>query len=340
LGTSFSWSQKKYSFPNSLREVSDVTQIAAPEMNYPRVSVITPSYNQGHFIEETIRSVLEQGYPNLEFSVFDGGSTDRTVEVLKKYSAQLSFWRSERDGGQAAAINEGFRRSTGDILCWLNSDDLHFRHTLSVVAGLLGSCLGQPVVVYGGCEMFDDRTHKKEVRKAMPFSQKLLETVDFLDQPSVFWTRKAWEIVGPLDESLHYGFDWEWFLRAGRLCRCSATDSLLSRYRIHEAHKSGTGGQKRWIELLRIVRRHSPPTVVNHYEFLLRRNSARWWLNKRMRLFLALRGPLRAFAGTVATLLSPPFWFLPAGIERSTLWQISGIGRSLLWCVSSYRKAC
>jgi glycosyltransferase involved in cell wall biosynthesis len=299
---------------------------AAPEMNFPRISVITPSYNQGRFIEETIRSVLEQGYPNLELSVFDGGSTDQTVDVLKKYNAQLSFWRSEMDGGQAAAINEGFRRATGDILCWLNSDDLYFRNTLSTVAGLLGSCLDQPVVAYGGCEMFDDRTHRKEVRPATPFSQKLLETVDFFDQPSVFWTRRAWEMAGPLDESLRYGFDWEWFVRAGKVCRFTSTDALLSRYRIHAAHKSGTGGKNRWNELLTVVRRHSSPAVVNHYEFLVRRSSARWWLNKRMRLFFALKqGPLRAFADTVATLLSPPFWFLPAGIQRITLWQISGI---------------
>jgi glycosyltransferase involved in cell wall biosynthesis len=294
-------------------------------MNYPRVSVITPSYNQGQFIEETIRSVLDQGYPNLEFSIFDGGSTDRTTEVLKKYGAQLSFWRSSKDAGQAAAINEGFRQATGDILCWLNSDDLHFGHTLSTVAGLLGSCLDQPVVVYGGCEIFDDRTGKKEVRPAIPFSQSLLETTDFIDQPSVFWTRRAWETVESLDESLHFGFDWEWFLRAGKACRFIATDALLSRYRLHQAHKSGTGGKTRWLELLTIVRRHSSPAVVRHYEFLMARNSARWWLNKRMRLLLALKGPLGSFADSLATLLSPPFWFLPAGIQRETLWQISGI---------------
>jgi len=294
-------------------------------MNCPKVSVITPSYNQGDFIEATIRSVLDQGYPNLEFSVFDGGSTDRTIEVLKKYSPQLSFWRSAPDGGQAAAINEGFRRATGDILCWLNSDDLHFEHTLSTVAGLLGACLERPVVVYGGCEVFDDHTHAKEVRTAVPFSQNLLETVDFLDQPSVFWTRKAWEIAGPLDESLNYGLDWEWFLRAGKLCRFTATDALLSRYRIHKAHKSGTGGKRRWMELLTIVRRHSSPVVVQHYEFLLARNCARWWLNKRMRFFLALEGPLGGFADSLATFLSPPFWSLPAGIQRNLLWQISGI---------------
>ena len=295
------------------------------EMNYPTVSVITPSYNQGQFIEETIRSVLGQRYPKLEFSVFDAGSTDQTVRVLQKYSADLTFWRSEKDGGQAAAINEGFRRATGDILCWLNSDDLHLAHTLSTVAGLLRSFLDLPVVLYGGCEIFDNRTHRREIRPAVPFSRELLETVDFFDQPSVFWTRKAWEIVGPLDETLSYGFDWEWLLRAAKLCRFISTDVLLSRYRLHQEHKTGTGGEKRWIELLTIVRRHSPEAVVSHYEFLLRRDSARWWLNKRMRLFLALQGPLRAFADPVANLLSPPFWFLPSGIRRNTLWQISGI---------------
>jgi glycosyltransferase involved in cell wall biosynthesis len=293
--------------------------------SYPRISVVTPSYNQGQFIEETIRSVLEPVYPNLDFSVFDGGSTDGTVDVLKKYDAQLSFWRSQRDGGQAAAINEGFRRASGDILCWLNSDDLHIERTLWTVADLLGSCLDRPVILYGACEMFNDQTQEKEIRSATPFSQELLETTDFLDQPSVFWTRKAWEMVGPLDERLRYAFDWEWFLRAGKVCRFTATDALLSRYRIHKAHKTGTGGKKRWIELLTVVRRHSSPVVISHYEFLMETNSARWWLNKRMRIYLALKGPLHAFADNAATFLSPPFWFLPAGVRRSILWQISGI---------------
>jgi glycosyltransferase involved in cell wall biosynthesis len=294
-------------------------------MKFPRVSVITPSYNQGKFIEETICSVLDQDYPNLEFSVFDGGSTDQTTEVLKKYDARLSFWRSSKDAGQAAAINEGFRQATGDILCWLNSDDLHFGRTLSTVAELLGPCLDQPVVVYGGCEMFDDRTGNKEARPPIPFSQSLLETTDFIDQPSVFWTRRAWETVGSLDENLHFAFDWDWFLRAGKACRFIATDVLLSRYRLHQAHKSSTGGNTRRLELLTIVRRHSSPVVVRHYEFLEARSFARWWLNKRMRLLLALEGPLGGFADKLATFLSPPFWFLPTGIERKTLWQISGI---------------
>jgi len=272
-----------------------------------------------------MRSVVEQGYRNVEYSVLDGGSTDRTIEILRKYDAQLSFWRSEKDEGQAAAINEGFHRATGDILCWLNSDDLHVATTLTAVAGLLGSRLDAPIVLYGGCEMFNDRTNWREVRPAISFSRELLELVDFLDQPSVFWTRRAWEVVGPLDATLCYGFDWEWFLRASKVCRFVAVDTLLSRYRLHEAHKTGTGGEKRWIELLEIVRRHSPPAVANHYEFLVQNNFARWWLNKRMRIFQRLRPWSPKIADSVADLLSPPFWSLPAAIHKEVLWQISGI---------------
>ena len=294
-------------------------------MDDSRISVVTPSYNQGQFIEETIRSVLEQRYRNVEYLVLDGGSTDGTIEVLQKYDAELNFWRSEKDGGEAAAINEGFGRATGDILCWLNSDDLHVATTLSTVAKLLGSSLEMPVVLYGGCEWFADRTLWREVRPAVPFSRGLLETADFLTQPSVFWTRRAWEVVGPLDETLHYGLDWEWFLRASKVCRFISTDALLSRYRVHNAQKTGIGGEKRWIELLEIVRRHSSPAVVSHYEFLVRNGSARWWLNKRMRIFQRLRRWSPKAAGSVADLLSPPFWNLPAAIHKEVLWQISGI---------------
>jgi glycosyltransferase involved in cell wall biosynthesis len=290
-----------------------------------RISVVTPSYNQGQFLEETIRSVLEQSYPNLEYGVLDAGSTDRTIDILRKYDTQLSFWRSAPDEGQPAAINEGFGRASGDILCWLNSDDLQGATTLETVAQLMGSSLDQPVVLYGGCEIFDDRTHRREIRPATSFSRELLETVDFLDQPSVFWTRPAWEMVGPLDESLHYGFDWEWFLRASKLCRFVATDALLSRYRLHTTQKSGTGGKRRWMELLEIVRRHSSPAVVRHYEFLLRNDIARWWLNKRMRTAQRLQAVFPSFADQVATLLSPPFWVLPKGLSREMLWRISGI---------------
>ena len=104
---------------------------------YPKISVITPSYNQGIYIEETIQSVLNQNYPNLEYIIIDGGSSDSTVEVIKKYESKIDFWVSEKDKGQADAINRGFAKATGDILCWLNSDDYFFPDTLKYVASQL-----------------------------------------------------------------------------------------------------------------------------------------------------------------------------------------------------------
>jgi glycosyltransferase involved in cell wall biosynthesis len=291
----------------------------------PIFSVVTPSYNQGRFIEQTILSVLEQNHPAVEYLILDGGSNDGTVEILQRYHTRLSFWRSGKDRGQAAAINEGFQRSSGNILCWLNSDDLYLKQTLKIVACVLAARVEEPLVVYGGCELFNDRARFSEIRPAVPFSRDLLATTDFLDQPSVFWTRRAWEVVGPLDESLHYVFDWEWFLRASKVCRFIPIGEVLSRYRIHAGHKSGAGGKTRWLELLKIVRAHSSPDVIRNYEYLLRNDMARWWLNKRMRFEQMIRKVAPSVAGSAATLLSPPFWFVPQRVSRETLWKISGI---------------
>jgi hypothetical protein len=182
----------------------------------------------------------------------------------------------------------------------------------------LASLVAEPVVCYGGCTRVHEVSGKIEQRPAENFDPGLLAVTDFLDQPSVFWTRTAWELVGDVDQSLDYAFDWDWFLRAAKICRFVRIDASLSKYRIHDTHKSGTGGQKRWQEILTIVRRHSPRAVVQHYEYLDYNRTARWWLNKRMRLAQRL-GP------TVADLLSPTFWRLPMGIDREILWQISGI---------------
>jgi glycosyltransferase involved in cell wall biosynthesis len=290
----------------------------------PRISVVTPSFEQAQYLEAAIVSVLSQNYSDLEYLILDGGSSDGSREIIERYKARLAFWRSAKDAGQAAAINEGFRRATGEILGWLNSDDLYTRTALTSVAQTLGPYLGEPCVCYGACEIFrDDRAGK--IRTALEFNAKLLQTTDPLDQPSVFWTRKAWELVGPLDEKLHYAFDWDWFLRATQRCRFVRMDTTLSRYRIHAAHKSGTGGDRRWKELIEVVRRHSSPEIVAHYEFLDQHKLAHWWLNKRMRLKQTIARIFPGGSDYVADLLSPPFWWLPRNIDRRVLWQISGI---------------
>jgi glycosyltransferase involved in cell wall biosynthesis len=290
------------------------------------ISIVTPSFNQGRFLGETLDSVLGQRYPQLDYILMDGGSTDQSVDVIRARQERLAFWQSAPDRGQPAAINEGFSRARGVIMGWLNSDDLYLNDTLRTVADALTECANEAVVLYGGCELFQDGGSGIELRTAVPFDQKRLEITDFIDQPSVFFTRAAWEQVGPLDESLHYAFDWDWFLRAAKCCRFQRCDRVLSRYRIHRQHKTGTGGLRRWEEMSEVVRRHSPDEVVRHYQYLLACPDARWWLNKRMRLAQFLQQVLPDPIGsTLGTLCAPPFWFLPHGISRATLWEISGI---------------
>jgi glycosyltransferase involved in cell wall biosynthesis len=295
-------------------------------MRNPLISIVTPSFNQGRYLGETLDSILSQGYPSLECIVMDGGSTDESVEVIRARQERLAFWQSQPDRGQAAAINEGFARGRGLIFGWLNSDDLHTNGTLQTVVDVLAGSVDEPTVVYGSCDLFRDDGSSVEHRSAVPFDLNRLQITDFLDQPSVFFTRAAWEKVGPLDESLHYAFDWEWFLRAGKVCRFIQCDQVLSRYRIHSQHKTATGGLRRWEEMSEVVRRHSPDEVVRHYQYLLACPDARWWLNKRMRIAQLFRAFLpSAIGGALSTLCAPPFWFLPIGITRGMLWEISGI---------------
>ena len=225
--------------------------------SHPRITIVTPSFNQGQYLEQTICSVLDQRYPNLEYFIIDGGSTDASVEIIKKYESHLAFWESEPDRGQAHAINKGFARATGDIICWLNSDDMFLPGTLSFVASKLD--VNKPELLFGNCLHFaqdGSDSYGSDVRREQ--KRRMLPLMDFVIQPSSFWTKAAWLATGPLDESLHFGFDWEWYIRAqtaGVLLK--PTDKYLSMYRLHGEHKTKVGGDKRRRELVKVYARHS-----------------------------------------------------------------------------------
>jgi glycosyltransferase involved in cell wall biosynthesis len=181
-----------------------------------KFSVVTPSLNQGRFLEETIQSVLSQGSPNLEYIIIDGGSTDGSVDIIKKYEKKLSYWVSEKDRGQSDAINKGLRRASGEILAWLNSDDCYLPGTLERVAEFFSS---HPAVdlVYGDLLLIDGGGKTLGIRRVVPYNYTLaLYGLSTVPQPSAFFRRRALDVVGLLDEELHYQMDTEFFLRFGR----------------------------------------------------------------------------------------------------------------------------
>ena len=237
-------------------------------MSLPKISIITPSYNQGEFLEETILSVLGQRYPSLEYIIIDGGSTDNSLEIIKKYEKELHYWECQKDKGQSHAINKGFKHSTGDILMWLNSDDMLMPNALHYIANIVFK--NKEDFYFGNCIRFNEKAMGMESFKSDVVTASgifSLEQSDYIIQSSSFWKRKVYEEVGELNENLHYGLDWEWFLRVKRKgIKMTAFNKCISLYRVHDSHKTGKGGRKRQEELLSIYKIYNPKgaTVYEH----------------------------------------------------------------------------
>lgn len=263
--------------------------------SWPSVSIVTPSYGQAGFIGRTMDSILNQGYPNLEYFVQDGGSDDGTIDVLKQYSDRLSGWESAPDDGQSQAINLGFARTHGEIMAWLNSDDLFLSGALAYVADYFARH-PEVDVVYGHRILIDEQD--KEIgRWILPrHDDDALAWADFIPQETLFWRRSIWEKAGgQIDESFRFAMDWDLLLRfRGCGARIVRLPCFLGAFRIHDEQKTSAAIHDVGMEEMRRLRARELGRDVTQAEirralvpYLLRHVGCDVWMRVRKRFGVA-----------------------------------------------------
>ena len=223
------------------------------DTDLPLVSIVTPSFNQAPYLEETIRSVLEQDYPRIEYILVDGGSADGSVDIIKKYADKITWWVSEVDKGQTDAINKGFGRATGRILAWLNSDDSYKPGTVFAAVEYLQE---HPEVgmVYADCNYIDEKGRKLGKFPAAQTSYKRLRRgYVHIPQQTMFFRAELWHAVGPLDPSFFFAMDYDlWTRIAARTEIKYLPGQTWANFRIHTSGKTIAADDRCWPEMLRV----------------------------------------------------------------------------------------
>jgi glycosyltransferase involved in cell wall biosynthesis len=233
------------------------------------VSIITPSYNQAQYLEATMRSVLDQDYEHIEYIVVDGGSTDGSVEIIKKYADRLAWWVSENDQGQTSALNKGFARASGDILAWLNSDDTYEPGAISEAVRYLKTH-PETGLLYGNANFINA---KGEVIGKFPSRQtdyrRLRQGYVHVSQQASFFRADLWRQVGPLDPSFYFAMDYDLWVRLAALAPVVYLPRLWANFRLHGDAKTIASDARCWPEMLRVHYREGgswfSPIVARYY---------------------------------------------------------------------------
>ena len=238
--------------------------------NKPLVSIITPSYNQGRYLEETMLSVLQQDYPRIEYIVIDGGSTDNSVDVIKKYAQKLAFWVSEKDRGQTDALNKGFAHTKGDILAWLNSDDVYHPGAVSAAVEYL-QAHPEFGMVYGDLDFIDENSNViGKFNAEQTDLAKLRRGYVHISQPAAFFRAEHWRKVGPLDPSFFFAMDYDLWVRLARVTELKYLPGKnWAKFRLHSDAKTISADDRCWPEMLRVHFRDGgsklAPIVFKYY---------------------------------------------------------------------------
>jgi glycosyltransferase involved in cell wall biosynthesis len=247
----------------------------------PLVSIITPSFNQSRFLQETIESVLTQDYPNVEYIIVDGGSTDGSLEIIKQYSSKLAWWVSEPDRGQTDAINKGFAHASGDILAWLNSDDTY---QPSAITQAVETLQAHPEVsmVYGDANFINEQS---EIIGRFPSRQtdlrRLLQGFVHIPQQTMFFPAHYWPYVGPLDLQIKFAMDYDLWVRLAKLAPLLYVPRLWANFRLHGQGKTTYMDDRCYPDMIRISQRETGQKAT--------RLVLRWYLRRLIYAWLPIR---------------------------------------------------
>jgi glycosyltransferase involved in cell wall biosynthesis len=237
-------------------------------VNYPKISIVTPSFNSSKYIKFTVDSVLSQNYPSLEYIIFDAKSTDGTIDILKEYNDSI-IWVSEKDNGQSDAINKGFMRSSGDIVAWINSNDIYLSNCFFKVAKIFKDhpdvdfIFAEAILINESGDKIGNYSEGGNIETKLKMNtvfnghlNKLLNTsAGWIPQQTTFWRRYIFDKVGYLDPSLHYAMDYDYWLRIGKQSKILYVNDTFAAYRKHDDAKSSRA-KEHWIEVLQIQQKY------------------------------------------------------------------------------------
>ena len=253
-----------------------------------KISVIIPSYNQASYLEESIQSVLNQNYPNLEIIIIDGNSTDNSIEIIKEYQKHLTYWVSEKDSGQSEAINKGFQIAKGEIVTWLCSDDLYTNGALHKVNEVFSTLPGDVGLIHGSSIIF---TEKKIIRLNKGTEDDSLENIlsgMTFPQPSTFFRRSLLEKTGPLDLNLHFGMDYDLFSKFAIISKFQHIDYCFSKYRLHPESKTVSAvskfiddWSKVFVSIIQAAEYNSMIEIINNLDIKIEGNESTYQFFKK-----------------------------------------------------------